>query len=59
MPLTKRRAGFYASNVSENYDAKVFAVTSLLSSLLLYNSVKIIDQSAIDNLECVAEISRN
>ncbi|RWS05934.1 interferon-induced guanylate-binding protein 2-like protein [Dinothrombium tinctorium] len=46
--------GFAANNVSENYDAKIFAVATLLSSHLLYNSVKIIDQSEIDYLEVLA-----
>ena len=46
--------GFAATNVSENYDAKIFAVATLLSGQLLYNSVKIIDQSDIDYLELLA-----
>lgn len=46
--------GFAANNVTENYDAKVFAVSTLISSHLLYNSVKIIDQSDIDYLELLA-----
>mgnify|MGYP002714385969 CR=1 FL=1 len=46
--------GFAATNISENYDAKIFAVSTLLSSTLLYNSVKIIDQSDIDYLELLA-----
>ncbi|CAG2111870.1 unnamed protein product [Medioppia subpectinata] len=46
--------GFAANNVTENYDAKIFAVSTLLSSHLLYNSVKIIDQSDIDYLELLA-----
>ncbi|KAI1305312.1 Guanylate-binding protein 1 [Halotydeus destructor] len=46
--------GFAANNVSENYDAKVFAVATLLSSHLLYNSVKIIDQVDIDYLELLS-----
>lgn len=46
--------GFAANNVSENYDAKIFAVSTLLSSQLLYNSVKIIDQSDVDYLELLA-----
>lgn len=46
--------GFAANNVTENYDAKVFAVSTLLSSHLLYNSIKIIDQSDIDYLELLA-----
>lgn len=33
--------GFAASNISESYDAKIFAVATLLSSYLLYNSVKV------------------
>lgn len=46
--------GFAANNISENYDAKIFAVATLLSSKLIYNSVKIIDQSDIDYLELLA-----
>lgn len=46
--------GFAANNVTENYDAKVFAVSTLLSSHLLYNSVKIIDQLEIEYLELLA-----
>lgn len=37
-----------------NYDAKVFAVSTLLSSHLLYYSVKIIDQLEIEYLELLA-----
>ena len=32
--------GFAAENASENYDAKIFSVASLLSSYLLFNSIK-------------------
>eukprot|EP01134_Creolimax_fragrantissima_P006043 CFRG6043T1 len=46
--------GFSSSNVSQHYDSKIFAVSALMSSYLLYNSVKIIDQSAIDYLELLA-----
>lgn len=46
--------GFAATNISENYDAKIFAVATLMSSTLLFNSVKIIDQSDIDYLELLA-----
>ncbi|GAB6024572.1 hypothetical protein CHUAL_009723 [Chamberlinius hualienensis] len=46
--------GFAANNISEHYDAKIFAVATLLSSYLIYNSVKIIDQSDIDYLEILA-----
>lgn len=33
--------GFAASNISETYDAKIFSVATLLSSYLIYNSVKV------------------
>eukprot|EP01132_Coremiostelium_polycephalum_P000986 gene986-1252_t len=46
--------GFFSSNVSETYDAKIFAITTLLSSHLIYNSVKIIDQSALEYLELLS-----
>uniref|UniRef100_T1IUF1 GB1/RHD3-type G domain-containing protein n=1 Tax=Strigamia maritima TaxID=126957 RepID=T1IUF1_STRMM len=46
--------GFAANNISENYDAKIFAIATLLSSQLIYNSVKIIDQADIDYLELLA-----
>jgi hypothetical protein len=46
--------GFAASNISETYDAKIFSVATLLSSYLIYNSVKIIDQGDIDYLELLA-----
>lgn len=46
--------GFAATNVSENYDAKIFAIATLISSHLIYNSVKIIDQSEIDYLELLS-----
>eukprot|EP00124_Ichthyophonus_hoferi_P001899 Ihof_evm5s113 gene=Ihof_evmTU5s113 len=43
--------GFRSSNVTGHYDSKVFAMASLLSSYLVYNSVRIIDQSEIDQVE--------
>lgn len=46
--------GFAASNISEAYDAKIFSVATLLSSYLIYNSVKIIDQADIDYLELLS-----
>lgn len=33
--------GFAANNISETYDAKIFSVATLLSSYLIYNSVKV------------------
>lgn len=44
-------AGFEAS---EAYDAKIFAVVTLISSHLVFNSVKIITQDQVDYLELLA-----
>eukprot|EP00026_Physarum_polycephalum_P002465 Phypoly_transcript_02472.p1 GENE.Phypoly_transcript_02472~~Phypoly_transcript_02472.p1 ORF type:complete len:865 (+),score=177.24 Phypoly_transcript_02472:169-2763(+) len=46
--------GFFGQGASEAYDAKIFAVTTLMSSKLLFNSVKTIDQSSMDYLELLA-----
>ena len=43
--------GFFGPRVPESYDAKIFTVSALLSSHILYNSVKVIDQQAVDMLE--------
>ncbi len=43
--------GFYASNVSSTYDAKIFSIATLLSSQLVYNSIRIIDMAALESLE--------
>ncbi len=40
--------GFAASNISESYDAKIFSVATLLSSYLLYNSVKVCQRVIAD-----------
>lgn len=46
--------GFFGQGASEAYDAKIFAVATLLSSKLLFNSVKTIDQASLDYLELLA-----
>jgi len=46
--------GFYGNDVAEEYDAKIFTVSTLLSSHVLYNSIKLIDQSAVEYLEILA-----
>jgi hypothetical protein len=43
--------GFFGPGIEESYDAKVFTVASLLGSHLVYNTVKIIDQQAVNLLE--------
>jgi hypothetical protein len=46
--------GFSAPENKADYDAKIFAVATLLSSHLLYNSVRMIDQRDIEHLELMA-----
>ncbi|MDP2434285.1 MAG: hypothetical protein Q8P67_00915 [archaeon] len=46
--------GFFGRDVSEEYDAKVFAVSTLLSAVMVYNTVKTIDQSSIEYVELLA-----
>jgi hypothetical protein len=43
--------GFFGPGVSEDYDAKVFTLATLLGSMLVYNTIKIIDQQAVNLLE--------
>merc|ERR1719229_888053 len=46
--------GFFGPNVGETYDAKIFTIATLLGAHLVYNSVKIIDQQAVNLLEMLA-----
>jgi len=46
--------GFFGSDIAEAYDAKIFAIVTLLSSHLIYNSVKVIDQQSVDYLELLS-----
>ena len=43
--------GFSVSNVTESYDAKVFAASTLLSSLLLYNSMHVLHANELEYLD--------
>jgi hypothetical protein len=46
--------GFFGPSVGETYDAKIFTIATLLGAHLVYNSVKIIDQQAVNLLEMLA-----
>lgn len=46
--------GFGALNVSSDYDSKIFALSSLISNHLLYNSMKNVHSDAVDYLEVLA-----
>ncbi|KAJ3367737.1 hypothetical protein GGF31_007084 [Allomyces arbusculus] len=44
---------------SKTYDVKIFTLAVLLSSMFMYNSMGSIDESALDRLSLVAELSNN
>mmetsp|Transcript_5113 Transcript_5113/g.9176 ORF Transcript_5113/g.9176 Transcript_5113/m.9176 type:complete len:843 (-) Transcript_5113:172-2700(-) len=46
--------GFFGPGVAESYDAKIFTIASLLGGHLVYNTVKVIDQQAVNLLEMLA-----
>lgn len=46
--------GFFGPGVAETYDAKIFTIATLLGSHLVYNTVKVIDQQAVNLLEMLA-----
>jgi len=46
--------GFFGPKVAEEYDAKIFTIATLISSHLVYNSVKVIDQQATNLIEMLA-----
>jgi hypothetical protein len=43
--------GFFGLGASENYDAKLFSITTLLSSYLIFNTIKIIDQASAEYIK--------
>lgn len=51
--------GLASLDNDEAYDAKIFSLAILLSSLFLYNSMGIIDDSAVDRLILVTELINN
>lgn len=50
--------GLAAPGNTADYDAKIFAIATLLSNHLLYNSVRIIDESSMEYLEVLARRAR-
>ena len=50
--------GLAAPGNTADYDAKIFAMATLLSNHLLYNSVRIIDESSMEYLEVLARRAR-
>eukprot|EP01052_Picozoa_sp_SAG31_P027233 SAG31_NODE_2532_length_5555_cov_2.362170_2_plen_360_part_00 len=51
--------GLASVDRDESYDIKVFSLAILLSSLFVYNSMGVIDETAIDRLFMVGELTKN
>eukprot|EP01051_Picozoa_sp_SAG22_P006453 SAG22_NODE_423_length_10665_cov_7.110543_6_plen_590_part_00 len=51
--------GLASVDQDESYDVKVFSLAILLSSLFIYNSMGTIDETAIDRLFLVGELTKN
>ena len=51
--------GIGALDEDSNHDTKIFSLTVLLSSIFIYNSVGSIDESAIQNLSLVVNLTKN
>ena len=51
--------GLGAFDEEENHDTKIFLLSLLLCSLLVYNSVGSIDEGALTNLSLVVNLSKS
>lgn len=51
--------GIGALDEDSNHDARVFALSVLLSSQFLYNSVGNIDENALNNLSLIVNLTKN
>ena len=50
--------GAFSLSANRNHDTKIFVLALLLSSYFIYNSVKSIDSSALQNLSLVTNLSK-
>lgn len=51
--------GIGALDEDSTHDSRIFALTILLSSVFLYNSVGSIDETAVMNLSLIANLTKN
>lgn len=51
--------GLAATDNDESYDAKIFSLGLLLSSLFVFNTMGVIDEGAIDRLYLVSELTKH
>lgn len=50
--------GIGAFDEDENHDTKIFLLALLLSSFFIYNSMGTIDESALNNLSLIINLSK-
>lgn len=50
--------GIGAMDEDQNHDTRIFLLATLLSSMLIYNSVGTIDESALQNLSLIVNMSK-
>lgn len=50
--------GLGAFDEDENHDAKIFLLALLLSSMVIYNSVGTIDETSLNSLSLVINLSK-
>ena len=55
---TNTTQGFSVANVTEAYDAQVFAAATLLSSLLVYNSMHVLHANELEYLDLLVRWNR-
>ncbi|CAI5715558.1 unnamed protein product [Peronospora effusa] len=51
--------GMASTDNDESYDAKIFSLGLLLSSLFVYNTMGVLDEGAIDRLYLVSELTKH
>jgi hypothetical protein len=49
--------GFGSIKKSENHDAKLFCLSILLSNMIIYNTMKTIDEKSIESLALASELA--
>ena len=54
----QRRNVAIGHNIPKSYDEKIFTAATLLSSHLIYNSNKLVDQNAVDQLQIFARLTQ-
>ena len=51
--------GMYSPNIPATYDAKIFALSLILSSTLIYNGSGVLKQQSVDRFQYLTRITLN